>query len=46
MKLRNSSVVVRQLDNKMAGFTSLDNEMVSGGSWIRTIRTALNMSLR
>ena len=46
MKLRNSSMIVRQLDNKMAGLISLENETTPGGSWIRAIRTALNMSLR
>lgn len=46
MKLKNSIVVIRQLDRKMLLLEPLGNISLPGEGWIRSIRTTLNMSLR
>lgn len=46
MKLKNSNLVIAQLDKKLWGFSSVQQEIPPTEGWIKTIRTTLNMSLR
>ena len=46
MKLKNSNLVIAQLDKKLRGFSSVQQEIPPTEGWIKTIRTTLNMSLR
>ncbi len=46
MKLRNSILVIRQLDRKFLSLLPLKNNTPPPNGWIRLVRTTLNMSLR
>ena len=46
MIYKTGKLVLNQLDKKMEVFTQLKQVAVPADGWIKTIRTALNMSLR
>jgi predicted DNA-binding mobile mystery protein A len=46
MKLKNSKLVIGQLDKKLQAFNALSETQPPTDGWIKTIRTTLNMSLR
>jgi predicted DNA-binding mobile mystery protein A len=46
MKLRNTRVVIRQMDDKIKVLNPLQKAIIPGEGWIHTIRITLNMSLR
>lgn len=46
MKSAGDKLVIRQLDKKIHPFLLLKDVTVPAGGWIKTIRTAINMSLR
>jgi predicted DNA-binding mobile mystery protein A len=47
MKLQNSQLlIIRQLDHKLQIFKKLSNNSIPAQGWIKTLRTALNMSLK
>ena len=45
MKNLNKKLMLRQLDKKIEKFSALNTIQIPSIGWIKTIRTALNMSL-
>ncbi|NOX67362.1 MAG: mobile mystery protein A [Chlorobi bacterium] len=45
MKTLNKKLIIRQLDKKMEKLSVLDESIIPSNGWIKTIRTALNMTL-
>lgn len=46
MKSAGDKLIIRQLDKKIQPFLLLKDVAVPAGGWVKTIRTAINMSLR
>lgn len=46
MKYHADKLIIRQLDRKMRALLPLKDTVVPAGGWVKTIRTAINMSLR
>jgi len=45
MKNINKSLMIEQLDKKLSKFASIGNDIIPQNGWIKSIRTALNISL-
>lgn len=45
MRTLNKKLIIRQLDKKIKKLSVLDESIIPSNGWIKTIRTALNMTL-
>ncbi len=45
MKNLNNALMIEQLDKKLSKFALIDSDITPGAGWIKSIRTALNISL-
>ncbi len=45
MKNLNNALMIEQLDKKLSKFALIDSDITPGARWIKSIRTALNISL-